>query len=67
MPNLATIAHSIDARLPAGDASYDAAKAVYAMRFDASKSKKLLGLEYRTMEQTTKDIISQFQEKGWIV
>ena len=67
IPNLATIAHSIDARLPAGDASYDAANAVYAMRFDASKSKKLLGLEYRTMEQTTKDIISQFQEKGWIV
>ena len=37
------------------------------MRFDASKSKKLLGLEYRTMEQTAKDTISQFQEKGWIV
>ena len=37
------------------------------MRFDASKSKKLLGLEYRTMERTTKDIISQFQEKGWML
>ena len=61
------MAHSIDERLPAGDTSYDVSKATFSVRFNAAKSRRVLGLEYRSMEQTTRDIVTQFREKGWIV
>ena len=38
----------------------------YDYRFDASKSAKLLGMEYTSMEETVREILSQFKDFGWI-
>ena len=38
---------------------------VHKLNYDASKSKSVLGIQYRTIEQTTKDVIADWEEKGW--
>ncbi|KAK0194726.1 hypothetical protein F5146DRAFT_926509 [Armillaria mellea] len=37
----------------------------YAIIFDTSKEKRLLGLKFRTMEETARDILSDFDSRGW--
>lgn len=59
-------AHKIEPGLPAGNTAYDLKTAVYHTYFDNSKSKRLLDLEYRTIEETTRDSVAQFKEKGWL-
>ncbi|KAK0205610.1 D-lactaldehyde dehydrogenase [Desarmillaria ectypa] len=39
--------------------------AKYAIIFDASKGKRLLGLKFRAIEETTRDILSDFDKLGW--
>ena len=34
-------------------------------RYDASKGKKVFGIEYRTMEETAKDMADDFKTRGW--
>lgn len=62
---LVNVAHKQDSSLTAGDVSYDPSKSVYMLRFDVSKAKKVFGINYIDKEQTTKDILAQFREKGW--
>ncbi|EKM51496.1 uncharacterized protein PHACADRAFT_199005 [Phanerochaete carnosa HHB-10118-sp] len=59
-------AHKIEPSLPAGNTAYDPKTAVYHTCFDNSKSKRLLGLDYRTIEETTRDSVAQFKEKVWL-
>ncbi|KAK0460571.1 D-lactaldehyde dehydrogenase [Desarmillaria tabescens] len=37
----------------------------YAVIFDMSKEKKLLGLKFRTMEETARDVLADFDRLGW--
>lgn len=60
------VAHAIDSSLPAGDPAADLSKVTYPLKYDTSKSRNLLGLKYREKEETAKDIIAQFREKGWV-
>ncbi|KAF7304069.1 D-lactaldehyde dehydrogenase [Mycena indigotica] len=39
---------------------------VHLIIFENGKAKKLLGLDYRTMEQTAKDTLEDYEQKGWI-
>ncbi|KAF8873079.1 D-lactaldehyde dehydrogenase [Infundibulicybe gibba] len=39
--------------------------AVYKNTYDASKSLRILGMKYRTMEQTTRDTLADFARRGW--
>ncbi|OSX56416.1 hypothetical protein POSPLADRAFT_1068108 [Postia placenta MAD-698-R-SB12] len=59
-------ARKAGADIPAGDTSYDAAKATHLTRYDIAKANSILGLTYRTMDETTRDILDDFKEKGWI-
>ncbi|THG95051.1 hypothetical protein EW026_g6529 [Hermanssonia centrifuga] len=59
-------AHDIDSALPAGNTSYDPSKAVHQINYDVSKADKLLGLKYIGVKESTKDMIAQFKEEGWI-
>ncbi|TFY67709.1 hypothetical protein EVJ58_g1460 [Rhodofomes roseus] len=59
-------ARTVDASAPPGDQSYDPAKAVHMLMFDASKSAKLLGLKYRSIQETTSDIVGDFKARGWL-
>ncbi|KAK0484420.1 hypothetical protein IW261DRAFT_1456425 [Armillaria novae-zelandiae] len=37
----------------------------YAIVFDTSKEKRLLGLKFRTIEESARDILSDFDSRGW--
>ncbi|KAK0460564.1 D-lactaldehyde dehydrogenase [Desarmillaria tabescens] len=37
----------------------------YAVIFDTSKEKRLLGLKFRTMEETARDVLADFDRLGW--
>ncbi|KAJ6616017.1 NAD-P-binding protein [Mycena sp. CBHHK59/15] len=39
--------------------------AVHLIRYDASKSQRVLGMTYRSMEETTKDTVADWEAKGW--
>ncbi|KAI0690651.1 NAD(P)-binding protein [Cerioporus squamosus] len=60
------VAHRLYSKLPAGNTSYDPAKAVHLLNYDTSKERKLFGIKFRTMEETTKDTIEDFVKRGWI-
>ncbi|EKM52532.1 uncharacterized protein PHACADRAFT_149258 [Phanerochaete carnosa HHB-10118-sp] len=58
-------AHKFDPSLPAGDTSYDPRKAPYTTHFDNAKSKRILGIEYHSIEECTRDLLGQFKRLGW--
>ncbi|KAI0088796.1 NAD(P)-binding protein [Irpex rosettiformis] len=58
-------AHKIDPTLSAGNTAHDPATAVYRIRYDVSKAARIFGIKYITLEQTTKDTLAQYKEKGW--
>lgn len=63
----ATAAHAVDAKLTAGDTSYDHEARTIANYYNTSKADDIFGpFAYTTKEQATKDIIGNFKEKGWI-
>ncbi|KAI0764843.1 NAD(P)-binding protein [Fomes fomentarius] len=51
--------------IPAGE-SYQLEDAIYVDRYDSTKSRKMLGLTYRPLEETTKDIVEDLQRRGWL-
>ena len=53
-------------RLPAGDTTYDPAKAEYNVCYVPDKERKLLGIKFKSMEETTKDTLEDFQGRGWL-
>jgi len=50
--------------LPAGNKSFESSKAVHLILFHSDKVERILGLKYRTKEETTKDILENLQERG---
>ncbi|KAF8625482.1 hypothetical protein AX15_005356 [Amanita polypyramis BW_CC] len=38
---------------------------VHMIQFDASKSRKILQMEYRSMEETARDMLAYFEGQGW--
>lgn len=59
-------AHKYDASFRAGDTSYDPKSATFLVKYDNSKSKRILGIQYIGIEQSTADMLKQFKEKGWL-
>jgi hypothetical protein len=39
--------------------------AIHPFRYDTQKSRRILGIEYRTMQETTKDTLEDFEAVGW--
>jgi hypothetical protein len=35
------------------------------MVFDSSKGKRVFGIKYKTLEETTKDSIAEYKRRGW--
>ena len=62
---LVNATHAVDRTLPVGNVSYDPKTAVFSCVYDGSKSERLLGLKYRTLEECATDTLKQFKEKGW--
>lgn len=38
----------------------------YKVKYNGSKDKRILGIDYRTKEQTAKDILEQGVKDGWL-
>lgn len=38
---------------------------VHMIQYDVSKAKQVLGMKYRTMEETTRDSLVDFKQRGW--
>ncbi|GJE99866.1 NAD(P)-binding protein [Phanerochaete sordida] len=64
--NFVTAAHNIDPSLPAGNTSYDPKTAIYQTCFENGKSTRVLGIEYRSLEECTESMVAQFKAKGWM-
>ncbi|GJE86730.1 aldehyde reductase [Phanerochaete sordida] len=59
-------ARKYEPSLPAGNTSYDPKSVVYKTRYDASKSERILGITYHSMDESAADIVKQLKEKGWL-
>lgn len=34
--------------------------------YDASKAPKVLGIKYRSIDETTRDILEDYKARGWV-
>lgn len=60
------VAHRWDEKLPAGDASFKEDGVVYSVEYSTEKSQRLLGMRYRTLEETTKDTLEDYRVRGFL-
>ena len=60
------VAHRLHPNLPAGNLSYDPATAVYPNSYSPDKERKVLGIKFKTLEETTKDALDNFKARGWL-
>ena len=51
--------------IPPGNTSYDPKKAVHLYKYDVVETDKILGIKYRSMPETTRDILEDFRARGW--
>jgi len=51
--------------LSKGNTSYDPKKHLCFVKYNAAKADKILGIKYKTMEETTKDQLADFKSRGW--
>jgi hypothetical protein len=35
------------------------------VRYDASKSKRILGMQYRSMEETAEAVVDDYEQRRW--
>ncbi|OSD07835.1 NAD(P)-binding protein [Trametes coccinea BRFM310] len=61
-----SIAHRLYDHLPAGNTSYDHTNAVHLIRYSLEKERRLLGIKFRTLEETTRDTLKDFKARGWL-
>ncbi|KAH9855693.1 NAD-P-binding protein [Lenzites betulinus] len=59
-------AHKLDPKISAGNTAYDPAKAAHLFQYSPDKERKLLGVPFRTLEQTTKDTLDDLRARGWL-
>ncbi|RPD65277.1 NAD(P)-binding protein [Lentinus tigrinus ALCF2SS1-7] len=59
-------AHKYYSSLPAGNTEYDPAKATHFLRYAPEKQQRLLGIKFKTVEETTKDTLDDFKARGWL-
>ncbi|EMD31995.1 hypothetical protein CERSUDRAFT_119302 [Gelatoporia subvermispora B] len=60
-----TATRTITTDVPAGDTSYDPKATSHALNYDTSKAARVLKLEYRSMEDSIRDMLADFKAKGW--
>ena len=52
--------------VPAGEPSYVLAESVYFARFNAEKGQRILGMKYRSMDETARDSAAELRIRGWL-
>ncbi|OSD07840.1 NAD-P-binding protein [Trametes coccinea BRFM310] len=65
--DFAKAAYEITKKAKAPPESYDPAKVMHMVMYDTTKSKEVLGLEYRYgFEETTRDVLKDWEVRGWL-
>lgn len=59
-------AHKIEPTLPAGNTSYDPSQAKFEVAYNNTRVQAVLGVKFRSMEETTKDTLEDFKAHGWL-
>ena len=59
-------AHKYYPSLPAGNTEYDPAKATHLVMYAQEKQERLLGIKFKTLEETAKDSLDDFKARGWL-
>jgi nucleoside-diphosphate-sugar epimerase len=64
---LATVAaaHKFDSSIDPGVTDFKPSEVNHPFRIDNSKSKRVLGIEYITLEECMRDVLAQFKELKW--
>ncbi|KAH9855687.1 NAD-P-binding protein [Lenzites betulinus] len=58
-------AHEFEPSIPANP-SYDRSKADFPLTYDNTKARTVLGIKFRTIEETTKDTLEDLKAHGWL-
>ncbi|KAI0827007.1 NAD-P-binding protein [Trametes gibbosa] len=64
--DFAVAANKISDKIPSLKEPYDASTAEYKIVYNNTKSKEALGITYRTLEETTADILKGWETRGWL-
>ncbi|KAI0325808.1 NAD-P-binding protein [Cubamyces sp. BRFM 1775] len=59
-------AHRAIDSIPAGNTSYDPSQAKQVLAYDNRKAIAILGIKFRSLEETTKDTVEDFKVRGWL-
>ena len=59
-------AHRLFPELPAGVENYDPEAVAYHILYVPDKEQPLLGVNFRTLEETTRDSLNDFKARGWL-
>lgn len=61
---LSTLASPND--IPKGDPAHGSTpETVYPIRYDARKADRVLGLQYLSVQESTRDMVEDFAKRGW--
>ncbi|KAI0926024.1 hypothetical protein AcW1_008303 [Taiwanofungus camphoratus] len=59
-------ARSDGVNVSVSDETYNPKTAVHHIMYDTAKAEKLLGLKYRSIKQSTHDMVEDFKARGWL-
>ena len=51
--------------LSKGSTAYDPNTSKPLIHYNVAKAKEILGIKYKTMDETTKDLLEDFKRRGW--
>lgn len=63
---LVNAARSDGVNVSVSDETYNPKTAVHHIMYDTAKAEKLLGLKYRSIKQSTHDMVEDFKARGWL-
>ncbi|TFK86171.1 NAD(P)-binding protein [Polyporus arcularius HHB13444] len=66
MQQFVDAARRVTDKIPAGEPSYRKEDVVYATVYNASKSRNVLDLSYRSVEETAIDTTRDLERRGWV-
>ncbi|KAI0777493.1 NAD-P-binding protein [Trametes elegans] len=52
--------------IPPGDESFDLSKVQYLVEYNADKSRRILGISYRSIDECARDSLEVYKGKGWL-
>ncbi|KAI0674155.1 NAD(P)-binding protein [Trametes maxima] len=61
-----SVTHRVEPSLPEGNPHYDPSKAKHVLKYKNSKAVGILGIKFRSLEETAKDTVQDIKARGWL-